>query len=201
MGLFGNENLRKEVEENLKKMESELKGSEELCSDKIKQLYLKVDQLMTRINEVERQISQLKAMLGTGSHVEKNQTTVTTQSHGQAAKTIAPSSSNLANVVKLIYTGFNMGLFTLSLRLGVGDSWLKDAKANFVLECEKGQTEGIFYPNPANLKVLAFNAQSNLYPVCDVVDGVSGTIVKPGIVTLDPSTNEWKVTTKCKISL
>lgn len=200
MGIFGSGNLRAEVEELLKELESQINNTDNQNSEKFRQLNLKVDRLITRMDELESQIVQLKNLVKTPSVSENLQMPVAPGAPVQPTTTTIVSS-NPSNIVKLIYTGFNQGVFTVPLRLGVGDSWLKNAKANFVLECEKGQTEGSFYPNPDNLKILAFNPQSNLSPVCDIVPGDSGTVVKPGVVTLDPTTNGWKVTVKCQIAL
>jgi len=201
MGFFGSGNLRAEVEELLREYEEQKRAFESQNQDNIKQLNQKIERIALRMDDIEKEISQLKLQL-TASQSEIASDLVAQQlTDTSSAPTSTTTSSASGDVVKLIYTGFTLGVFTVPLRLGVGDAWLKNAKANFILECEKGQTEGTFYPNPANLKVLAFNSQSNLSPVCDIVPGPSGTIVKPGIVSLDRSTNGWKVTQKCQIAL
>lgn len=202
MGFFGSDNLRAEVEELLREFEEQKRAFESQNQDNIKQLNQKIERLTLRMDDIEKEISQLKLQLAVSSQNEiASDLVAQRQTDSSSALTSTTVSSALGDVVKLIYTGFTLGVFTVQLRLGVGDAWLKNAKANFILECEKGQTEGTFYPNPANLKVLAFNSQSNLSPVCDIVPGPSGTIVKPGIVSLDRSTNGWKVTQKCQIAL
>ena len=201
MGFFGSDNLRAEVEELIREFEEQKRAFESQNQDNIKQLNQKIERLALRMDDIEKEINQLKLQL-TASQSEIASDLVAQQlTDTSSAPTSTTTSSASGDVVKLIYTGFTLGVFTVPLRLGVGDAWLKNAKANFILECEKGQNEGTFYPNPANLKVLAFNSQSNLSPVCDIVPGPSGTIVKPGIVSLDRSTNGWKVTQKCQIAL
>lgn len=202
MGFFGSGNLRGEVEEMLREFEEQKRIEDSMTQENIKLLNKRVDSLILRFSDIENQISQLKSIIAA---ISQNDTTASITLQQQtvtqfvASNSLAPS--NTGQMVKLVYTGFDLGVFTVPLRLGVGDAWLKNAKANFILECEKGQNEGTFYPNPANLKVLAFNSQSNLSPVCDIVPGPSGTIVKAGVVSLDRSTNGWKVIQKCQIAL
>ncbi len=200
MGFFGNGNLRSEVEDLLREIEEQQRGETAQNQEKFSQLNQKIDRLVHRIDELEDVITQLKGQLVPLPQNE-NLSKVPVQQQTVAQSNVNPVSVCPRNPVKLIYTGFNQGVFTVPMRLGVGEQWLSNPKANFVLECEKGQNEGIFYPNPANLKVLAFNAQSNLNPICDIVSGPSESVVKPGVVVLDSATNGWKVTQKCQIAL
>jgi hypothetical protein len=162
----------------------------------------KIDSLIWKVETLEESIKKIQILLSNQdapSNLISSRSNITESSK----RTITKKENDLiaGQPVKLLYSGFEGNSFLFKMKIGVGDVDLKQPRANFIIEYVRGGSNAKFYPNLANIQVLAFNTEHNLLPVCEIDLTGEPSIVEPGIVDFSSSDNSFKVVKKCRITL
>lgn len=204
MGIYIGNKLEEEVRRIVKSQRHD--GSTIQPSDvtvllkQLKELTETVEALKSRIEKLEKgsdvqakpQQAHPKQVQGHSAPVGQTQVSV---------KNEPKKPSRTYNTTKIVYSGFEGNGFPIKLKVGIDTDGLNNARGNWVVEAVKGEPTGTFYPNPALMQSLAFNADFNMAPVCDITHTGKMGVVSPGSVRLDGTSNTFVITKKCSISV
>lgn len=202
---FGN-SLENEIESILKRLNKQQDNKQ--LKDDLNVLGEKVTELSSKVASIEKALNSLLAQKqATSTTVSSSK--VNSQPHVRQMQQVqpkkqhdaAPQPKPTANATQIVYSAFEGHGFPIKFKVGLGSEGLANARGNWVVEAVKGSETGIFYPNAAVMKSLAFNPEYNLAPVCDITISGNMALVAPGKVRLDTASNTFVIIQNCKISL